>query len=244
MQRTASRAALCTLLCILPPLFSGCRGMSHQAERPGGDPNCQACQTSGPGARRAWLENVEAEKADRPVGARQKFKYGKMWPPWHRPTGPQQTCMHRYHNAHYWPHPYICQDRSYVRTVSHLQTVNGWMEETTLWGYHFEEEIPEVTDSGRLKLRWILENAPPEFQTVHVQNGPTHAISQARMEIVRRTLIEMVGEPGLPPIVARTGTSLGRPALEVDAIRRAELQSMPEPRIVSPISAGGEDGGQ
>lgn len=207
-----------------------------------GGPECQTCENGGP-PERDYDAEVLAERASRPVGARKKFIKGKEWPPYPRPTGPQQTLAHRYHHAHYWPHPYVCQDRAFITTVSHLQTVNGWTEETTLYGYHFEDNSTEITHSGRLQLRWILENAPLEYRVVYVQNGDDTAISQNRLNSVRTELVDMVGEPNLPPIMLRVCASLGRPALEVDTIRRAELSSMPEPRITYeplPTGAGGQ----
>ena len=37
-----------------------------------------------------WSPEWYAAEAGEPVGARQKLKYGKMWPPYPRPTGKKQ----------------------------------------------------------------------------------------------------------------------------------------------------------
>jgi hypothetical protein len=172
-----------------------------------------------------------AMAADRPVGSRQWHKKGKLWPPYPRPTGEQQEFSHRYHAAHYWPYPYFCQDRRVVREMAAHHAAKGWMNTTTLYDYHFDPVTHELDHSGRLQLRWILENAAPQHRVIWVQAGYSKAISDTRVGLVRAETIEMVGDSHIPPIMLRVVTPHGRPALEIDAIRQAEIASMPEPRV-------------
>lgn len=180
--------------------------------------------------------------ADRPVGARQRLKKGKLWPPFPRPTGKHQPLSHRYHAAHYWPYPYIIEDRGYVQDVIHQQTDNGWTSMTTLYEYHFNPETQKLTDAGRLHLRWMLENAPPSNRLCWVQTGTDTKMSQTRLSSVRSAAVAMVGEENLPPIMLRVATPVGRPAEFEDVITKAYLQSTPKPRIeyqVLPTGTGG-----
>ena len=61
-------------------------------------------------------------RADDPVGTRQVEKHGKYWPPYPRPVGRKQAFSHTFHAAHYWPHPYNCEDQAYVRNILDQQT--------------------------------------------------------------------------------------------------------------------------
>jgi hypothetical protein len=164
-----------------------------------------------------------------PVGSSQKCKHGKLWPPYPRPreNGEWST---QYHAAMYWPHPYNCWDRSYVRQITAIQTANGWAQATTLYTYHFDPETNGLNHSGRIHLRWILEQCPAQFRTVYVQSANSALASDARMASVQGEAAEIAGV-STAPVVVRPVQLAGRPANEVDSIRRAEITTMPQPRI-------------
>lgn len=174
-----------------------------------------------------------------PVGARQVQKYGKQWPPFARPVGPAQLPMHRFHAAHYWPYPYNEQDQSFVRTLSRAHVDSGWVTAITLFDYHFDADSQELNRSGRLHLRWILENAPERHRMALVQSAGEQTSNTSRVDSVRIEATRIVGKNGIPPIMLRVTTPTGRPAEEVDMIRRQEMQSLPEPRITPAIASGG-----
>ncbi|MBA3311671.1 MAG: hypothetical protein M3552_12040 [Planctomycetota bacterium] len=164
-----------------------------------------------------------------PVASPQRYHAGKLWPPYPRPSQRPQ-CSTLYHASTYWPHPYNCWDRAWVKNVLAVQTANGWMQATTLCGYHFDDETQMLNESGRNQLRWILEQAPPQFRTVYVQAATDRTSSQARQAAVETEAAEMAGAASAP-VVVRPVQLAGRPANEVDALRRSELQTMPQPRI-------------
>lgn len=110
------------------------------------------------------------------------------------------------------------------------QEANGWAQATTLCAYHFDEETHHLNDAGRNHLRWILQNAPMDSRTVFVQAGPYSHISDARHAAVQNESTLIAG-PGAAQVVVQPMNIAGRPANEVDAIRRTELQSMPRPRL-------------
>ena len=179
------------------------------------------------------------ERAEDPVGARQYEYKGKEWPPYQRPTGPAQVPTHIYHAAHYWPHPYVCQDRQSVREFVHIQEEAGWVSETTLYDYHFDRDQQALNRAGLIHLRWILENAPESRRTVFVQSGANNGASQLRMANVQSELSEIVPSGAMPPVALRVTQPLGRPAMEVDKIQRSEIDSQPVPRISPPFANGG-----
>lgn len=187
-----------------------------------------------------YTEDWWAWRAQDPPGTRQIEHHGKLWPPYPRPTGEEQTHVHKYHHAHYWPHPYNCMDEAYVRQVIDLQTGNGWTSATTLQDYHFSEETHQLNSAGRYQLYWILNHVPAQFRTVYVAEGMLPEIAQIRIANVQSTTREFTPE-STTPIVMRPVMTRGRPAEEIDALRRLELQSMPRPRlfVVGSASGGG-----
>lgn len=178
-----------------------------------------------------WSKEWYALKAQEPVGERQRCYKGKVWPMRPRPTGPRQQFAHRYHAAHHWPLPYICQDRAYVAQVVNTQVANGWIEETTLYDYHFDADTNELTFAGRNHLSWILREAPVKRRVAFVQTAWDAAVTDSRMASVRMAAHEIVGETNCPPIVPRDATPNGTPAEYVDSIHRAVRDTIPEPRI-------------
>jgi hypothetical protein len=182
-----------------------------------------------------WYEG----RAGDPPGARQHYKYGKYWPPFSRPTGPGQTFWHKYHHTHYWPYPYNCEDRAFVQSVVQQQANIGWETATTLHDYHFDAETNRLNSAGETHLRWILTQAPPHRRTTYVARGATNDIGQFRLTQVQQAAREITGSDSAP-ILLKDDSFLGRPAIEIDTLRRLELQSIPQPRL---FVIGGMGGG-
>jgi hypothetical protein len=193
---------------------------------------CSVFRRDDHGMRRYSDEWYEHE-AERPIGTRQTLRHGKLWPPFPRPTDDDDAELsHRFHHAHYWPLPYVCDDRAYVAQVSELQVINGWTAETTLYEYHFDEDTQLLNQSGTLHLRWILQDVPVSRRMVWVQTALDPHTSQARLANVQVAALEMAGEGNVPSIMLRPASVLsGKPAQEVDLQTRAYLGSMPMPRL-------------
>jgi hypothetical protein len=92
-------------------------------------------------------------------------------------------------------------------------------------------------------LKWILEYVPANYRTVWVQQMEDPALAQTRMNNVRALASRFVNASNLPTIAFRPATAPGRPAIEVDSIRRKELESIPQPRVAFESGAGGSGGG-
>lgn len=193
-----------------------------------------------------WKQDRDQERADwyarraqDPVGVRQRYYKGKYWPPVPRPEGLSMLPTHRYHAAHYWPHPYNCQDRASVIEFDQAQEEAGWIDATTLYDYHFEKDGQTLNRSGQIHLRWIMRNTPEHRRVLHIQAAANEVASNLRMASVHTEATEMVGAEKVPPILLRVTAPLGRNALEIDAIQRADRASIPAPRISPPFNAGG-----
>lgn len=198
----------------------------------------------------AWNQERDDVRADwyarralDPVGSRQRYVKGKMWPPYPRPEGLSMIPSHRFHAAHYWPHPYVCQDRASVREFTAAQEDVGWTNQTTLYEYHFDSDTQLLNRSGLLHLKWVLRSAPAERRILYVQTADAASATELRMTSVRGITEELVGLENLPPVIPRVTAPIGRSALEVDGIQRSDMSSQPVPRISPAFSGGGGGGG-
>ncbi len=186
----------------------------------------------------AYTDEWWALRSQDPPGTRQVEKHGKLWPPFSRPTGPKQHWVHKYHNAHYWPHPYAAEDANYVRSVWNQQAGSGWIGATTLHDYHFDPGTQELNSVGREHLAWIANFTPAQYRTIYVAQGGSVVNGQARASQVELALRELHPEGGVP-IVVRPDRFQGRPGQEIDRLREMELQAIQPPRLFSIGGSGG-----
>ncbi|WP_437229745.1 hypothetical protein SH661x_001602 [Planctomicrobium sp. SH661] len=193
------------------------------------------------GPRRGSPEYYQLHAND-PPGARQVYKYGKLWPPQPRPVGPHQLWAQKYHHAHYWPYPYTCQDEASVRAFQDTQVANGWLSQTTFYDYHFDLQTNQLNSSGQDHLRWILVHVPPEYQQISVAISADASKNSARIANVQRDIAQMAGgNPGLQ-VAARLADPTGRPAAEVQSIFKSAQENMPPP--ILPPDAGDAGGSE
>jgi hypothetical protein len=188
-----------------------------------------------PGVKR-WSRDDYEIRANVPVGVRQKIWKGKVWPPVARPTGVKPHLIHRYYATHYWPTPFIEQDRILVDSIIEQHISNGWRDATTFYDYLFDPETNELTHAGQMQVQWLLESIPANRRTFFVQTSAAPGANEFRVTQVQQVASRLSGDGAIPTVELRNATSYGRPALEVDYIRRAELQSQPVPRV--PLSSG------
>ena len=207
---SAKRILCGMLLCSLIAL-TGCSTFSALSHKKDDD------EFKGP---KKWSEEWYAMYSDQTVGRRQKFKKGKVWPPQPRPIGEELPFWHKFHAAHYWPHPYSGQDENFINALQEQQVSNGWVNATTLYDYHFEPETQVLNHSGQMRLRWIIESAPEHRRVAFTQTGFNKEISNVRLQNVQLAAVEMVGEENIPPIMLRVTSPVGRPAAEIDFINR------------------------
>jgi hypothetical protein len=158
------------------------------------------------------------QRADDPVGERQKFHHGKAWPPFARPCGPEQTCVHKYHANHYWPYPYNVQDQGDVRLALQTQVNNGWCTATTLYDYHFDPSTHQLNSSGQQHLNWIFTHTPPQYRQVYIASAQNVAQNDVRTQSVQQALANYSTGDTAIPITMRATHALGRPATEVEQI--------------------------
>ena len=174
-----------------------------------------------------------AEKAALPPGVRQTYKKGKVWPARPRSNKPPQQFSHTYYSEHYWPLPYVCQDREAVANFMETQTALGWQEETTIYDRHFESNTHQLTRAGELHLEYILRVVPPERRAVYIQSTYDPTLDNLRSESVNSYMARMA-QGGIEVAVSiRDCQQVGRPAAEVQQINSMYNSSTPAPRLGS-----------
>ena len=204
---------------------------------------CRACNKDCMKGVKWHSEEWYAMRAHLPPGERQKIKKGKFWLAEPRPCGiEEQPFWHKYHTNKTWPHPYNCQDRGTVRSALASMSERGWIDLCTLQAYHFDVATQELNDAGRTQLTQILHTVPREHRTAYVAawDRPT---AEARMAAVEAGIVDIAGAGERIAVLPRATDAYGRPAVEVEQINRAALQSMPAPVISAGGGATGGGGG-
>lgn len=191
-----------------------------------------------PGSDAWW-----AEKAALPPGVRQTYKKGKIWPASPRSTLPRQQFSHVYYSEHYWPLPYVCQDRESVAVLMETQTALGWQEETTLYDRHFISDEQTLTRAGELHLEYILFAVPAERRAVYIQSTHDPIRDNLRSSSVNDAVARLTHGGSDIQVCLRDCRQVGRPAAEVQEINVQYNASIPSPRLGSASAPSGTSGG-
>jgi hypothetical protein len=137
-----------------------------------------------------------------------------------------------------WPAPFNASDRVAARLPFALMVNNGWRRQNMLGEFHFEPGTGQLTEAGRLKVRWILTTGPEQHRLLYVHTADTDRETAARMTAVQQ-LASQISPMNLPPITATSISDEGWSANQVDGISRKYLSSQPNPRLPPPTSSGG-----
>jgi hypothetical protein len=140
-----------------------------------------------------------------------------------------------------WPEPFVGYDRQTVREPFALMIARGWERQNMLYDEYFEDSRNVLTEAGRLKVRWILTEAPFQHRIVYVHRADDPQETQARMESVRAYASQLLHGAMLPPILETSVSPPSSPADRVDMVSRKYYQSMPEPKL--PMAGGSSGGG-
>ena len=101
----------------------------------------------------------------------------------------------RYDANVHWPRIYIPPARSAVCQTYNAMINNGWRRQNLLGNYHFKQDTNELTDAGKLKVNWILSQAPVQRRNVFVQRAGDEVETTARVAAVHEYAGEM--SPGV-----------------------------------------------
>jgi hypothetical protein len=83
-----------------------------------------------------------------------------------------------------WPRIYIPPARRSVCATYDAMVNNGWRRQNLLGNYHFNSDTDELTSAGKLKVNWILSQAPVQRRNIFVQRGAKEIETTARLAAV------------------------------------------------------------
>jgi len=140
-----------------------------------------------------------------------------------------------------WPKPFLYPDRQAARVPFVLMVNNGWRRQNMLGDYHFRQDNGKLSESGRLKVQWILTEAPRHHRTIYVHRASSPEETATRMAVVRAQVFALVGTHGEPPAIVESSVSpAGWPAERVDSIGRKFLSTAPDPRLPTQVGSSSE----
>ncbi len=153
------------------------------------------------------------------------------------------SCKQDFHRNNYWPEPFIWPDRAAVCAPFAVMVHNGWRMQNTLGAHHFREGTSELTEAGKLKVLWIVTEAPASYRTIYVERADNPQMTSSRIQHVQSTAAGLAMEGVSPPVLETHIPARGWPADQIDAITRRSLDTMPDPRLPAAASSGGSSSG-
>jgi len=137
-----------------------------------------------------------------------------------------------------WPEAFLGPDRLAVRAPFVVMVNNGWRRQNLVANHHFEEGTAMLNQSGELKVRWIMTQAPKQHRTIYVRRADSPEDTAARIAAVQEYGVRFAEDGQLPVVLETNLDTTGWPAARVDMIDRKSLDTAPDPRL--PQAGGGE----
>ncbi len=142
-----------------------------------------------------------------------------------------------------WPKQFIPPARRTVYQTYATMANNGWRRQNLLGDYHFDPATNELTDAGKLKVRWILSQAPINRRNIFVQRSSDQSQTALRVSSVHRLAAKM--SPAVGPVDVNDThlVAEGHSAKAVDSVFVGFSENRPAP-VLPAASSGGSSGGQ
>jgi len=143
----------------------------------------------------------------------------------------------------YWPRLYIPPARRSVCATYNAMVNNGWRRQNLLGDYHFNNDTNELTSAGKLKVNWILSQAPVERRNVFVQRGSKSLQTTARLSAVHDYADNMSPSVGQIEVNDTHIVAEGHAASSVDSVF-VGYEANRLPPVLPASTAGGGSSGQ
>ena len=138
-----------------------------------------------------------------------------------------------------WPEQYVEADRRRAREPFEVMIRNGWRRQNLLGGHHFNEDASKLTESGKLRVQWILTQNPDAFRQVYVERSLNDGVTAARIATASDFAAKVAGGSSAPSVGDTHIISDGRPATTVDFVNTSFRENMPIPALPQ-LGTGGE----
>jgi hypothetical protein len=117
-----------------------------------------------------------------------------------------------------WPAQYVQPSRRAICRSYELMIANGWRRNNLLTKYDFATEGEGLSEAGKLRVSWILTQAPPNRRTIFVQRGADDATTAARIDAVQSLAADLGAGAGPVDVQETLLRDEGHPAASVDAV--------------------------
>jgi hypothetical protein len=149
-------------------------------------------------------------------------------------------CEAAFHQNNMWPDQYIGPSRRAICQSFDLMTRNGWRRHNLLGPAHFDRTGKELSEAGRLKVQWILTQAPASRRTIFIERTNDAEVMAQRLESVQTIASNL--SSGAADVQETDLRDWGRPAAAVDAVFTGFSANQMIPALPPSTTAGGAVG--
>jgi hypothetical protein len=138
-----------------------------------------------------------------------------------------------------WPEPFVYSDRQLTRNFNAIQESAGWERQNMLSDFHFVAGGTELTEAGRMRIQWIVNEASECHRQIFVHRANTPQETVTRMQTVQRAVTKSPYGANIP-VLESTRSDDGWPADRVyDLATRAAGSAVPPKLLTGSSGAGG-----
>ncbi len=134
-----------------------------------------------------------------------------------------------------WPEPFVHADRAAARQVWATQVSAGWERQNLLSEFYFLSGGNELTEAGRMRVQWIMNEVPEPHRQIYVHRGNTPQETALRMLAVQRFVAQSPYAVNVP-VIESTRTDDGSPAAGIDALSKKAANSALDPKLLGTSS--------
>jgi len=137
-----------------------------------------------------------------------------------------------------WPQPFVHVDRAAALQPWAMMEAKGWQRQNLLGAHHFVPNSAELSPAGKLKVEWILTQAPANRRVIFIERSAGGPLTAGRIETLHRVANDL-SLPGQPVAIfeSRMMTE-GWPAEAVDRTNVRFLESRPTPALPAATAGG------
>ncbi|HEX6961367.1 MAG TPA: hypothetical protein VF175_05835 [Lacipirellula sp.] len=152
-------------------------------------------------------------------------------------------CEAAFHENHMWPQQYIGPSRRGICQSFDTMIANGWRQHHVMGQHYFDRNTNELTESGQMKVHWILTQAPPNRRTIYIERTRSAEETADRVAAVQE-LASALATGGTVPEVRETYVrDYGHPAIGVDAVFTGFRANQMAPMLPPSATGAGAGGG-
>ncbi len=136
-----------------------------------------------------------------------------------------------------WPEPFVYADRDAVRQTFAIENAAGWERQNLLSDFHFLPGGTELTEAGRMRVQWILDEVYEPHRQIYVHRASTPQETVMRMQAVQRFVAQSAYAVNVP-VLESTRTDDGTPANNIDTVAHKAADAAVPPKLMGTSSTG------